>query len=117
MFDPREMNDAPRTAKSTTEPFDVVMLKLGVSETLCLPEQIKRIRVTAVDQMNAIYDPKVVEAEKEYRVVHTTPPGHETQIEMAARSRAYNGGATDPKKIGFEDPIPIIPPHGGYGNE
>ena len=117
MSDPREMNEAPRTAKPTTAPFDVVMLKLGVSETTCKPDDIKRIRVMAVDSLNAIWDPLVVDEEKEYRVVHTTPPGHETQIEMAARSRAYNGGATDPKKIGFEDPIPLIPPHGGYGNE
>jgi hypothetical protein len=109
MVDPREMNDTPRTAKPDTSPFDVVMLKIGVSEQTCKPEDIKRIRVMATDQMNAIWDPKVVAEEKEYRWVHTTPPGHETELEMSARSRLYNGGATDPKKIGFEDPIPMMP--------
>ena len=110
MNDPREMNDTPTShAKSTTAPFDVVMLKRTASETTCKPDDIKRIRVTAVDNLNAMWDPKVVAEEKEYRVVHTTPPGHETELEMSARSRAYNGGVTDPTKIGFGDHVPVLP--------
>jgi hypothetical protein len=31
---------------------------------------------------------------------------------MAARSRSYNGGETDKKKIGFEDPMPLMRPLG-----
>jgi len=116
MHDPREMNDTPTShEKPNTAPFDVVMLKLGVSEQTCKPEDLKRIRVMAADQMNAIWDAKVVAEEKEYRSLGAVGPGHETEIEMAARSRYYNGGETDKKKIGFEDPIPMIPPYGGYG--
>lgn len=115
MSDPREMNDAPRTEKPTTFPFDVVMLKRTASEPTCLPADLKRIRVMAADQMNAIWDAKVVAEENEYRSLGAVGPGHETEIEMAARSRFYNGGETDKKKIGFEDPIPMLPDHGGYG--
>ena len=110
MSDPREMNDTPSShEKPTTAPFDVVMLKRTASEFTCLPEQIKRIRVTAVDQMNAMYDPKVEAEEKEYRVIGAVPPGHEIELEMSARSRAYNGGVTDPTKIGFGDHVPVLP--------
>ena len=114
MSDPREMNDTPHGQKPTTFPFDVVMLKLTASEQTCLPDDLKRVRVMAADQMNATWDPKVVAEEKEYRSLGAVGPGHETEIEMSARSRAYNGSETDKKKIGFEDPIPLMRPHGGY---
>lgn len=91
----------PNYEKPTTQPFDVVMLKLGVSEQTCKPDDFKRVPVMAVDQLNAINDPKVEAAEKEYRVLGAVPPGHQTEIEMSARSRAYNGGEIDKAKIGF----------------
>ena len=113
MSAPREMNDTPAShEKPSTFPFDVVMLKRTASEATCLPADLKRIRVMAAYTLSAMYDPLVVAEETEYRVVHTTPPGHETQIEMAARSRSYNGGETDKKKIGFEDPMPLMRPLG-----
>lgn len=101
MSNPREMNDTPNHEKPRTAPFDVLMLKLGANERTCKPEDFKRVAVTAVDQMQAAQDPKVVAEEKEYSILAITPPGHETEIEMMARSRAYNGNVTDPTKIGF----------------
>ena len=110
MSDPREMNDTPAShEKPNTFPFDVVMLKRSASEFTCLPDDLKRIRVTAVDQMNATYDPLVEAEEKEYRVLGAVSPGHETEIEMSARSRAYNGGVTDPTKIGFPEANHVTP--------
>jgi hypothetical protein len=103
------MNDTPHGEKPTTSPFDVVMLKRTANEQTCTPDDLKRVRVMAADQMNAIWAPEVVAEEKEYRVLGAVGPGHETEIEMAARSRAYNGGETDRAKIGFGDHVPVLP--------
>ena len=100
----------PQYEKPRKEHLDVVMLKLGVSDLTATPEDFKRVQVQAPDADAATFEPQVTALEKEYRVLTATPPGHETQAEMLARHRAYNGGVTDPRKIGFEDPVGAMPP-------
>ena len=84
----------------STEPFDVVMIKNGVSEFTALPDDFRRVPVVAQDPMKAQMDPGVLAAEAEgYRCMLASRPGIQTQAEVLARVRLYDCSTADKCKI------------------
>ena len=110
----------PEYQKPANHQFEVVMLKLGVSEFTAKKSDILRIPVDAPDSVTAKWAPEVVKREKEYRVVDACPPGYQTEMEMQVNQREYAGNVTDRANIGLlgkDDHVaPLMPEHGGYGS-
>ena len=102
----------PEYQKPRTNQFEVVMLKLGVSESTAKRSDILRITVDAPDPVTAKWSPEVVKREKEYRVVDAVPPGYQTEVEMQANQREYAGNVTDRANIGLTgaDHVPTLKP-------
>ena len=90
----------PTNYPVSIEPFEVVMLKQGVSEFTATPDDFRRVPVVAADPIKAQQDPDVLAAEQEgYTVMLASRPGIQTQAEVLARGRLYDCSVTDKCKI------------------
>ena len=90
----------PTNYPVSTEPFEVVLLKQGVSEFTATPDDFRRVPVWATDPINAQQDPDVLAAEKEgYICLLASRPGIQTQAEVLARGRLYDCSVADKCKI------------------
>jgi hypothetical protein len=84
----------------STESFEVVLLKQGVSEFTATPDDFRRVSVRATDPIMAQHDPEVIAAEQEgYICLLASRPGIQTQAEVLARGRLYDCSVTDKSKI------------------
>jgi hypothetical protein len=74
-----------------SEPFEVVMLKLGVSEVAAKPEDFRRVPIEATDPLQAMQSDAVAKTEG-YRPLFAARPGVLTDPEVHARRRAFEAG-------------------------
>lgn len=68
------------------QPFEVVLLKNGVNSLTAKPEDFQRIRVDAVDPLQAMQHGDVSNVEG-YTCLFAVPPGAPTEPEQMARQR------------------------------
>lgn len=103
MPDPQEMRPvAPPIGSlgpnASKVPFDVVCLKKGMNELDAKPEDFRRYTVPAADPLEARTEGQKLAEKDGFDVLHAVPPGHLSDTEQQARSRA-SVTMTDRSKI------------------
>jgi hypothetical protein len=87
--DQTEHPQAPDGYQVQQQDFEVVLIRKDKHEASALPDDFKRVPVTAESTYMAMHD-AAVEAEKEHRPLFAALPGALTEIEILARQRALS---------------------------